>query len=455
MFSKILVANRGEIALRVIRACQEMGISSVAVYSEADADALHVKFADQAVCIGRPPSNQSYLDYRRIVAAAEITGAEAVHPGYGFLAENAEFAEICKESGLTFIGPPPEAISRMGDKSLARSTMTRAGVPVTPGSEGAITSLDHARKLASDIGYPVILKASAGGGGRGMRIARSEGALESSYEMAKAEAEAAFSNPEVYMERYILEPRHVEIQIMADQHGNAVHFGERDCSIQRRHQKLIEESPSPAVTPEIRKAMGDAAVKAALGVDYVGAGTVEFLLDKSGEFYFMEMNTRIQVEHPVTEMITGIDLIREQIRAAAGEKLAYKQKEIKVRGHAIECRINAEDPDRNFLPAPGLIESFHVPGGFGVRVDTHAYQGYRIPPHYDSLIAKLVVHDEDRQKAIDKMHWALQEFIIEGVPTTIPLHMALMRSEEFRSGKVSTMWLEGWMPKYLEGRNNT
>ncbi len=454
MFSKILIANRGEIALRVIRACQEMGIKSVAVYSEADADALHVKFADQAVCIGRAPSNQSYLDYRRIISAAEITGADAIHPGYGFLAENAEFAEICDESNFVFIGPSPDAISRMGDKSLARTTMTNAGVPITPGSDGAITSLEHARKLAEEIGYPVILKASAGGGGRGMRIARSEDALESSYEMARAEAEAAFSNPEVYMEKYILQPRHVEIQIMADQHGNVVHFGERDCSIQRRHQKLIEESPSPAVTPEIRKAMGDAAAKAALGVNYVGAGTVEFLLDKSGEFYFMEMNTRIQVEHPVTEMVTGTDLIREQIRVAAGEKLSYKQKDIKVRGHAIECRINAENPDKNFLPAPGQIESYHVPGGFGVRVDSHAYQGYRIPPHYDSLIAKLVVHDEDREKAIRKMRWALQEFIIEGVPTTIPLHLALMDSEEFNSGDVSTMWLEGWMPKYLAGRSN-
>jgi len=445
VFTKVLIANRGEIALRVIRACKEMGIQTVAVYSEADTDSLHVRFADQAVCIGPPPSNKSYLDYRRIIAAAEITGAEAIHPGYGFLAENAEFAEVCEDNGITFIGPSPDAIRRMGDKALAKKTMRAAGVPVTPGSEGGIADLNEARRIAQEIGYPIILKASAGGGGRGMRVVRSPEALESNYELARAEAEQAFSNPELYLERFILNPRHIEIQIMGDRHGHGIHFGERDCSVQRRHQKLIEEAPSPALTPELREIFGSAAVKGALAVKYVGAGTMEFLLSADGSFYFMEMNTRIQVEHPVTEEVTGTDLVREQIRVCAGEPLSWKQEDIHIKGHAIEFRINAEDHERNFLPTAGTITALHKPGGIGVRVDTHVYDGYRIPPHYDSLIAKLIVRGDDREQALARARRALEEFIVEGIPTTIPFHLEMLDVDQFRKGEVSTSFLDEWM----------
>jgi len=442
VFSKILVANRGEIALRVIRACREMGIQSVAVYSEADADSLHVRFADQAVRIGPAPSLKSYLDYRRIIATAEISGAEAIHPGYGFLAENAEFAEMCEESGFTFIGPSPESITIMGDKALAKKTMTDAGVPVTPGSDGIIKDLNEARQIAEEVGFPVIIKASAGGGGKGMRLARTSEALESAFELARAEAISAFSSSDLYLEKFIKNPRHVEVQILADSYGDVIHLGERDCSIQRRHQKLIEESPSLAVTPEIRKKLGDSAVLGAKKANYRGAGTIEFLLDKDGNYHFMEMNTRIQVEHPVTEMVTGIDLIKQQILVAAGEHLSIKQEDIIITGHAIECRINAENPDNNFLPAPGLIETFHVPGGMGVRVDTHAYDGYVIPPQYDSLIAKLIVYGENRNDAINKAKSALTEFIVEGIPTTISFHLAVMNNKQFISGDFSTSFIE-------------
>ncbi|MBD3167789.1 acetyl-CoA carboxylase biotin carboxylase subunit [bacterium] len=444
-FQKILIANRGEIALRIIRACWELDIPTVAVYSQADAESLHVRFADEAVCIGPGPSNQSYLDQKRILAAAEVSGADAVHPGYGFLAENADFAEVCDESGLTFIGPSAEAINRMGNKAQAKATMIAAGVPVTPGSDGVVRSLDEARNIADRIGYPVILKASAGGGGKGMRVVRSEAGLESSYELAKAEAEAAFSNSDLYLEKYIENPRHVEVQIMGDAHGNVLHFGERDCSLQRRHQKLVEESPCPVVTDKLREQMGDAAVKAAQAVKYVGAGTVEFLLTPDGNFYFMEMNTRIQVEHPVTEEVTGVDLLKLMIRVAQGEAIPMKQEDVEIRGHAIEFRINAEDPDKNFLPAPGTLQTFHMPGGRGVRVDSHAYNGYRIPPFYDSMIAKLIVHGETREEALQRGRRALEEFIIEGIPTTIPLHKNILSTDEFRAGKVDTGFLERWM----------
>ncbi|MBZ0264754.1 acetyl-CoA carboxylase biotin carboxylase subunit [bacterium] len=445
MFSKILVANRGEIALRVMRAARELGIETVAVYSEADADSLHVRFADHAVCIGPPMPSKSYLNSKALITAAEITGADSIHPGYGFLAENAEFAEACEVSGLTFIGPSPDAISRMGDKSLAKSTMRAANVPVTPGSDGALSDLAQARKVAAEIGYPVILKASAGGGGKGMRIARTPETLETSYELARSEAEASFSNPELYLEKFITNPRHIEIQLMGDQAGNVIHLGERDCSIQRRHQKLIEESPSPAVTPELRASLGDAAVLGAKSVNYVGAGTMEFLLDEDGSYYFMEMNTRIQVEHPVTEMVTGIDLVKLQIQVAAGMTIPFTQDEITFNGHAIEFRINAEDPDRNFLPAPGTLETFHIPGGFGVRVDSHCYSGYFIPPYYDSLLAKLIVHGKDREEAILRAHRALEEFFVVGVPTTIPFHLQVLETEAFQTGNVSTVFLENWL----------
>ncbi len=447
MFNKILIANRGEIALRVIRACRELDIPTVAVYSTADQDSLHVRFADEAVCIGPPLSTQSYLKYQSILAAAEITDADAIHPGYGFLAENAEFAEMCLDSGVAWIGPAPGAIRAMGDKSNAKDLMRNAGVPVTPGSDGPIGSVDEAKKIAEKVGYPVILKASAGGGGRGMRMVTEPGGLAKAYDAARAEAGSAFGNPELYLEKFIVNPRHVEIQIMGDSHGNVVHLGERDCSIQRRHQKLIEESPSPAVTPELRKAFGDAATKGAAAVDYVGAGTMEFLLDASGSFYFMEMNTRIQVEHPVTEAVTGRDLVAEQIRTCAGEKLRWKQKDIQFRGHSIEFRINAEDPDHNFRPGPGMITDLNIPGGLGVRVDTHIYAGYRIPPFYDSLIAKLIVHGEDRAEAIARGRRTLEEFVVEGVPTTIPFHLKILGTEEFQSGQVSTSFLEEWMAR--------
>ncbi len=434
MFKKILIANRGEIALRIIRTCKELGIKTVAVYSEADRYSLHVRFADEAVCIGPGPSKESYLNIPRIIAAAEITNAEAIHPGYGFLAENAMFAEICESSGIKFIGPTPDAIEAMGDKALAKETMRKAGVPVIPGSDGVVETLEQAREIANEIGYPIMLKAAAGGGGKGMRMVRNDEELENAWQTARAEAEAAFGNPAVYIEKFIEKPRHIEIQILADEHGNVIHLGERDCSIQRRHQKLIEESPSPIVTPELREAMGQAAVKGAKSVKYRNAGTIEFLVDKDGNFYFMEMNTRIQVEHPVTEMVYGIDIVREQIRIASGEKLGIKQKQIKPNGHAIECRINAEDPFNGFRPSPGKITALHFPGGFGVRVDSHIYQEYVVPPYYDSMIAKLIVHAKNRDEAIARMLRALDEFVIEGVHTTIPFHIKILNSPQFRSG---------------------
>ncbi len=434
MFKKILIANRGEIALRIIRTCKELGIKTVAVYSEADRYSLHVRFADEAVCIGPGPSKDSYLNIPRIIAAAEITNAEAIHPGYGFLSENAMFAEICESSGIKFIGPTPEAIEAMGDKALAKETMRKAGVPVIPGSDGIVETFEQAREVANEIGYPIMLKAAAGGGGKGMRMVKNDEELENAWQTARAEAEAAFGNPAVYIEKFIEKPRHIEIQILADEHGNVIHLGERDCSIQRRHQKLIEESPSPIVTPELREAMGQAAVKGAKSVKYRNAGTIEFLVDKDGNFYFMEMNTRIQVEHPVTEMVYGIDIVREQIRIAAGEKLGIKQKQIKPNGHAIECRINAEDPFNGFRPSPGKITALHFPGGYGVRVDSHIYQEYVVPPYYDSMIAKLIVHAKNRDEAIARMLRALDEFVIEGVHTTIPFHIKILNSPQFRSG---------------------
>lgn len=440
MFEKILIANRGEIALRIIRSCKEMGIKTVAVYSTADADSLHVKFADEAVCIGPPASKDSYLKIPSILAAAEITNAEAIHPGYGFLAENAEFSRICGEHEIKFIGPSPDSISRMGDKAVAKDTMIQSGVPVVPGSDGVVETFEDAKKIVDEIGLPVIVKASAGGGGRGMRVVHDANSLKKSFEMCRNEAKTAFDNPAVYIEKFVENPHHVEIQVLADQHGNAIHLGERDCSLQRRHQKILEEAPSPLMTPELRKKMGDAATNAAKAVKYEGAGTVEFLVDDDLNFYFMEMNTRIQVEHPVTEEITGYDLIAEQIRVAAGEKIESTPPEL--RGHAIECRINAEDPEHNFRPSAGVISVFHPPGGHGVRLDTHAYSGYRIPPHYDSMIAKLIVSAPTREEAIKKMKRSLQEFIIEGIKTTIPYHIQLMDDENFKKGTFSTKYLE-------------
>ena len=442
MFKKVLIANRGEIALRIIRVCKQFGVKSVAVYSTADRDSLHVRFADEAVCIGPPAGRESYLKIPRIIAAAEITGAEAIHPGYGFLAENAGFAEICATSGIKFIGPTPEMINAMGDKAVAKETMKKAGVPGVPGSEGVIKSAGEAAEIAKAIGYPVIIKAVAGGGGRGMRIVREEAELESSIKTAQHEAETGFNNPDVYMEKYIEQPRHVEVQVFGDEHGNVMHFGERDCSVQRRHQKLIEESPSPVVDDELRQKMGDAALKGCKAVNYQNAGTIEFLVDKERNFYFMEMNTRIQVEHPVTEQVTGHDLIKLQLRVASGEKLPKRK--IVQRGHAIECRINAEDPHNNFRPSPGKITDFHMPGGFGVRVDTHSYAGYTVPPYYDSLIAKLIVFAQTREGAIQKMAGALEEFVVQGIKTTIPFHQAVMQDAKFRSGKFDTSFLEGF-----------
>ena len=442
MFSKVLIANRGEIALRVIRACKEMGIRTVAVYSEADRDSLPVRFADEAVCIGKAQSKESYLNIPAIISAAEVTDVEAIHPGYGFLSENAHFAEICQSCKITFIGSPPEAISRMGDKSVARETMKEAGVPVVPGSEGVIKDEKEAMKIAEKIGYPVMIKASAGGGGKGMRIAHNKESLISGFHMAQNEAQAAFGNNEVYIEKYIDEARHIEIQVLADKYGHTIHLRERECSIQRRHQKLIEETPSPVVDNRLREQMGEAAVRAAKGVGYISAGTVEFILDKQGDFYFMEMNTRIQVEHPITEMITGVDLIKEQIHIAAGEKLKILQKDITCRSHSIECRINAEDPDNNFMPSPGKVTEYNPPGGPGVRVDSHLYKGYSIPPHYDSLIAKLIVYAEDRQSAILRMKRALEEYIIEGIKTTIPFHLKVLNNGDFQRGEYSTKFVE-------------
>lgn len=437
-----MVANRGEIALRIIRACKEMDIGSVAVYSEADKDSLHVKFADEAICIGKAESSSSYLNIPAIISVAEITDVDAIHPGYGFLAENADFAMACESSNITFIGPSYEAISKMGNKSVAIDTMKKAKVPVVPGSEGLILSEKEAVEVANKIGYPVIIKASAGGGGKGMRVAHNRESLISGYHIAKNEAQSAFNNSDMYIEKYIDEARHVEIQILADKFGNTIHLRERECSIQRRHQKLIEESPSPAINDKIRTKMGDAAIKAAKAAGYYSAGTVEFILDKDGSFYFMEMNTRIQVEHPVTEMITDVDLIKEQIRIAVGERLKIRQKDIKCNGHAIECRINAEDPDNNFNPSPGRITELIFPGGPGVRVDSHIYDGYSIPHYYDSLIAKLIVMDENRESAIQRMKRALQEFTIKGIKTTIPFHLKVLNNAWFQKGEYTTKFID-------------
>ena len=441
MFKKILIANRGEIALRVISACRELHIKTVAIYSEADRDALHVRYADEDVCVGPYPSAASYLNISAIVSAAEITEADAIHPGYGFLSENAYFAEILHDCHIAFIGPSPEAMRKMGDKSLARRTVAAAGVPTVPGSPGPVDSVDEALSFARKAGYPVILKASAGGGGRGMRVARDERELSGAYETARAEAEKAFSSSEVYLEKYLEAPRHIEFQIFGDSHGNIEHLGERECSIQRRHQKLIEEAPSPGLTPELRTKMGAAAIAAAKAVNYTNAGTIEFLLDSQDRFYFMEMNTRLQVEHPVTEEVTGIDMVKEQIRVAAGLPLSFAGRELKPRGHAIEFRINAEDPV-TFAPSPGRLTAFHPPGGIGVRVDTAAYQGYLIPSHYDSLIAKLIVHGADRAEAIARARRALDLFVIEGIKTSIPVHRRILDDPDFQRGHLSTRFME-------------
>ncbi len=440
MFDKILIANRGEIALRIIRTCREMGIKTVAVYSTADEKSLHVKFADEAVCIGPPAARESYLKIPRIIAAAEITDAKAIHPGYGFLAENAEFSRICEEHNIKFIGPSSRMIDTMGNKSMARENMQKYGVPTIPGSTGVIRSAEQAGKVASEIGYPVILKASAGGGGRGMRICNEETEIERQLTAARNEAEACFGSPEIYMEKFIVEPRHVEIQIVGDRHGQVIHLGERDCSMQRRHQKMLEEAPCPVMTPELREKMGQAAIAAAETIHYEGAGTIEFLLDKDHNFYFMEMNTRIQVEHPVTEEVTNEDLIQLQIEVAAG--LPLEKKKLKMRGHSIECRINAEDPAFNFRPSAGKIQAFHLPGGHSVRVDTHAYSGYSVPPFYDSMIAKLIVSAPDRKQAIARMKRALNEFVIEGIKTNIPYQLQLMDDPNFISGHFDTKYLE-------------
>jgi len=441
MFKKVLIANRGEIALRVIRACRELGIQTVAVYSEADRESLHVRFADDDVCIGPAPSRDSYLRIPRLIAAAEITGADAIHPGYGFLAENAEFAETCAASGITFIGPTPEQIRVMGDKASARRAMSAVGVPIVPGTPGPVEDVDEALGFARDIGFPVIIKAAAGGGGKGMRVARDPDDFARSFQLARSEALSAFGNGDVYVEKFLERPRHVEFQVLGDSKGKVIHLGERDCSVQRRHQKLIEEAPCPVMTPELRAAMGDAAVRGAQAINYVGAGTVEMLLDTDGSFYFMEMNTRIQVEHPVTEMLTGVDLVKEQIRAAAGEPLTVSELPM-FRGHVIECRVNAEDPARNFQPSPGLIHTFHPPGGPGVRVDTHVYAGYTVPPFYDSLLAKLIVQGRDRPEALRRMQIALESFVVEGVTTTIPFLARVMQHPNFMRGDVHTKFLE-------------
>ena len=440
MFKKVLIANRGEIALRIIRACQELGVQTVAVYSEADRESLHVRFADEDVCIGKAPASDSYLNIPRIISAAAITGSEAIHPGYGFLAENAEFSEICARSDLTFIGPTPDQISSMGDKARARRTMMASGVPTVPGSDGIIDDVAEAKAVAEEIGFPIMIKASAGGGGKGMRIAQDAESFEKQLLAAQTEAEVSFGDPGVYLERCIVRPRHVEFQVFGDTLGTVVHLGERECSIQRRYQKLLEEAPSPALTPELREQMGEAAVLAAKAIDYVGAGTIEFLLDQDGSFFFMEMNTRIQVEHPVTEVTTGFDLVREQIRIAAGEPISFRMNGagFQHRGHAIEFRINAEDPARDFAPSPGTIETFHPPGGPGVRLDTHVYAGYKVPPHYDSLIAKLIVSGATRAEAIVRARHVLDHFIIEGIPTTLPFLRRIVVDEAFVRGEVDT-----------------
>ncbi len=444
MFEKVLIANRGEIALRIIRACHELGVQTVAVYSEADRESLHVRFADEDVCIGEAPPVDSYLNIPRIIAAAEVTGAEAIHPGYGFLSENAEFSEICVQSGLEFIGPTPEQISSMGDKSRARQKMNEVGVPTIPGSDSVISDVDEAMELAKEIGFPLMIKASAGGGGKGMRIVEDPERFVNLFAAAQAEAKASFSDDGVYLERCIQHSRHVEIQVFGDAEGRVVHLGERECSIQRRHQKLVEEAPSPALSPELRQEMGEAAILAARSIDYVGAGTVEFLLDKDGSFYFLEMNTRIQVEHAVTEVTTGFDLVKEQIRVAAGEALAFPTNgsvNLHQRGHAIEFRVNAEDPDRNFIPGPGKITTFHPPGGPGIRIDTHVYAGYNVPPYYDSLLAKLIVSGATREEAILRARHSLDQFIIEGIPTTLPFLRRILEDDAFLEGDIDTSFV--------------
>jgi acetyl-CoA carboxylase, biotin carboxylase subunit len=445
MFKKILIANRGEIALRVIRTCREMGIKTVAVFSTADRDSLHVKFADEAVCIGKPASADSYLNIPHIMAAAEITNADAIHPGYGFLAENAKFSGICRDHGIKFIGPTPDMINKMGDKITAKETMIKAGVPVVPGGKGLLADVDDAKKVAKQVGYPVMLKATAGGGGKGMRLVWKEEEIEKAFDSAKAEAAAAFKNDGIYMEKFVEEPRHIEIQVAGDQFGKVCHLSERDCSIQRRHQKLVEESPSPFMTPELRKAMGEAAIKAASAINYESVGTIEFLVDKHRNFYFMEMNTRIQVEHCVTEEVINFDLIKEQIKIAAGIPITGNNYEPTM--HAIECRINAEDPYNDFRPSPGKITVYHQPGGHGVRVDSHVYAGYVIPPYYDSMISKLIAVAQTREEAINTMYRALSEYVIEGVKTTIPFHLQLMQNEDFKSGNFNTKFLETFVLK--------
>ncbi|WP_339879573.1 acetyl-CoA carboxylase biotin carboxylase subunit [uncultured Algoriphagus sp.] len=449
MFKKILIANRGEIALRIIRTCKEMGIETVAVYSTADKDSLHVRFADEAVCIGPAPSRESYLNIPRIIAAAEITNADAIHPGYGFLSENAEFSKICEEYGIKFIGASAEMINQMGDKATAKATMKAAGVPTIPGSEGVLETMEQGIKLANEMGYPVILKATAGGGGRGMRIVKEEAGFKKAWDDARMESGAAFGNDGLYLEKYVEEPRHIEIQIIGDKTGKACHLSERDCSIQRRHQKLVEETPSPFITDELREAMGKAAIKGAEAIGYEGAGTVEFLVDKHRNFFFMEMNTRIQVEHPITEEVTDFDLIKEQIKVAAGETISGRNYYPKL--YAMECRINAEDPAHGFRPSPGKIQNLHIPGGRGVRIDSHVYAGYVIPPNYDSMIAKLIVSGQSREEVIVRMKRALEEFVIDGVKTTIPFHIALLENEQFKEGNFTTKFLEDFDFSVIKG----
>tara|TARA_R110002012_G_scaffold263161_5_gene445807 strand:+ start:24413 stop:25762 length:1350 start_codon:yes stop_codon:yes gene_type:complete len=449
VFKKILIANRGEIALRIIRTCKEMGIETVAVYSTADKDSLHVRFADEAVCIGPAPSRESYLNIPRIIAAAEITNADAIHPGYGFLSENAEFSKICEEYGIKFIGASAEMINQMGDKATAKATMKAAGVPTIPGSEGVLETMEQGIKLANEMGYPVILKATAGGGGRGMRIVKEEAGFKKAWDDARMESGAAFGNDGLYLEKYVEEPRHIEIQIIGDKTGKACHLSERDCSIQRRHQKLVEETPSPFITDELREAMGKAAIKGAEAIGYEGAGTVEFLVDKHRNFFFMEMNTRIQVEHPITEEVTDFDLIKEQIKVAAGETISGRNYYPKL--YAMECRINAEDPAHGFRPSPGKIQNLHIPGGRGVRIDSHVYAGYVIPPNYDSMIAKLIVSGQSREEVIVRMKRALEEFVIDGVKTTIPFHIALLENEQFKEGNFTTKFLEDFDFSVIKG----
>ncbi|MCH6259273.1 acetyl-CoA carboxylase biotin carboxylase subunit [Puniceicoccaceae bacterium K14] len=447
MIQKVLIANRGEIALRIVRACREMGIKTLAVYSEADVESLHVQLADEAICIGKAPGTESYLKADRIISAAEIADVDAIHPGYGFLAENADFAEQCESCNIKFIGPSAESIRKMGDKAVAKETVKKVGVPVCGGSNGTVPNEDEAVRVATEIGYPVMIKAVAGGGGKGLRIARNDISLRKEFILARSEASKAFGNGEVLIEKYIENPRHIEFQILADQHGNTVHLGERDCSIQRRHQKLIEEAPSPFVSPKLRKKMGDAAIKAAKAASYEGAGTIEFLVDANENFYFLEMNTRIQVEHPVTEEVTGIDLIKQQLLVASGQKLSFNQKDISITKHAIECRINAEDPSKNFIPSPGCIDLYYAPGGHGVRVDSHAYGGYVIPPYYDSMIGKLITFGKTREVAIQRMYRALNEYIIRGVKTTIPLQKAIVSDPDFQAGKATTAFMEKFMER--------